>query len=1137
MSSLTLSQCAQFFSDSSPKQPNDIAIYEKALTAMLDQPGCASEIIRLIGELASHTVHEPGDAGILTFFSILLKKIIKEHWDKGKVVFREPELTEQEKAFVRDNAFILLRISIPSVQNTISSCISSIMKQDWPQAWREGMQKILSIVPEQGSLLCLETICEDLGIDLCGLPEARSECEAIFKLAHGLIIGHEQKIKNDVIIQSIQEIARTSVAIIKLQDLNIYNEDEMDAYDEDEFNISLNLSVRGLARELLHKFIQLGYEEEQRKEQIRKNKERKEKEKMGIYQGDEIIPHVFIQFLQSQMGQSQAVEKKIEDIVLDFIIQSFQQSVQSGDAILQEATISAANVLFIERNVALINQEEEYDEEEELENELAQQIMYGTSGKKNNRSKVKKSQNQINKTQQSGIEMNQEERRRQADQIECAEAKGLIQQFCNIQSSPALQYFQQLQSTPVTPDQQTPPLSQLIHHSLLLSSQITTSAKLCKRFDGELINWMIEQQMFSVIKINAIRSLTYLCARGKLGDINNVRQVFLLQKQGQQLPNLKNEDIRRGILMSNTGRIVSALCSIDINTIEKEEQEALGETIGWFCDIERGEQTFQLIHTVAPFLLRIWKKNRTNVNALFLIPDFFSQLARCEYPGSLLLIQKTLFDPLVNKLEKLLKKKILEGAQKEEARKQVEQVENQAVQMENQVQTLQLQYQQQQQTEGDDVDEGEMAGYFSAAVEIFQNIFIPEQISQLNDGQVTEGQNQIDRLMNMKGILAVQRALVFIRMQSDNFLDAQQHSQIPQTGSGVWDCTRGANNNIVEQGNNVTEALEPVQSLVSLLITMLGKDRDPEEVVPCGQYARAIFRRLTPQLQEKKLELQLMSVLVERMIQTKSNNLAVSLCQSVFLDLVWTNTAQFINMLKQTPPIADDSLIYPTTPTSLLQQFLSKWCELQADIRGSFQIKQAAAASQKLCMMWDADVNNLPVKGDIILEPETETGISVRTRSMTKARPDQYTVIPFINKVIKQTIALYFEEVESRKKLGEEEDDEDDDEEDGIGKDNDNTKESDEDDDEEDDTDDYIKQLHGDDNPNIHYRDLENEDDSGPEYNQLRQITTMQLCEVFVKELYQRIGNDIGKLSFLPVEQKRFLIILEKAQATQSTQS
>ncbi|CAG8724195.1 12376_t:CDS:2, partial [Ambispora leptoticha] len=80
-----------------------------------------------------------------------------------------------------------------------------------------------------------------------------------------------------------------------------------------------------------------------------------------------------------------------------------------------------------------------------------------------------------------------------------------------------------------------------------------------------------------------------------------------------------------------------------------------------------------------------------------------------------------------------------------------------------------------------------------------------------------------------------------------------------------------------------------------------------------------------------------------------------------------------------------------------LEILLKTWFENYEDFHGFYSSKISAMALSKLFLSGDPRIQNIQVRGDLIISNSTR----IMTRSQTRQNPDKYTSIPATEKIIK----------------------------------------------------------------------------------------------------------------------------------------
>lgn len=82
-------------------------------------------------------------AGLRQLSAVLLKQHIKQRWDESASAFQPPEISDDEKALVRDALLRLLFAAPAPVCAPLSAGIAAIANTDFPEAWPNVLPTIL----------------------------------------------------------------------------------------------------------------------------------------------------------------------------------------------------------------------------------------------------------------------------------------------------------------------------------------------------------------------------------------------------------------------------------------------------------------------------------------------------------------------------------------------------------------------------------------------------------------------------------------------------------------------------------------------------------------------------------------------------------------------------------------------------------------------------------------------------------------------------------------------------------------------------------------------------------------------------------------------------------------------------------
>ena len=120
---------------------------ELALAAQGIEPGFAL-VLSMIA-CAGAMVPEPGERQLA---AVVLKKHVKEHWDRDGRAFSPPEVSEEEKAMVRQTLLGGLADDSSKVRTAIGMAIMAIANADYPHAWPDLITHLVALIKEGRSV-------------------------------------------------------------------------------------------------------------------------------------------------------------------------------------------------------------------------------------------------------------------------------------------------------------------------------------------------------------------------------------------------------------------------------------------------------------------------------------------------------------------------------------------------------------------------------------------------------------------------------------------------------------------------------------------------------------------------------------------------------------------------------------------------------------------------------------------------------------------------------------------------------------------------------------------------------------------------------------------------------------------------
>ncbi|KAK2742913.1 hypothetical protein FQN57_005043 [Myotisia sp. PD_48] len=179
-----------------------------------------------------------------------------------------------------------------------------------------------------------------------------------------------------------------------------------------------------------------------------------------------------------------------------------------------------------------------------------------------------------------------------------------------------------------------------------------------------------------------------------------------------------------------------------------------------------------------------------------------------------------------------------------------------------------------------------------------------------------------------------------------------------------------------------------VETTLIIIDRLLGPTIDDKAASEVGELAatlveRAGAERLGPYFP------QLLRAVAQRLATAEKPQLIQSLIL-VFARLSLISAQEVIDFLSQ----------IEIHGQSGLQVVLAKWLENSVSFAGYEEIRQNVLALTKLYELADARIANVQVKGELIIQ---DTG-RIKTRSMSRNNPDQYTIIPATLKIVKVLI-------------------------------------------------------------------------------------------------------------------------------------
>ncbi|CAK7892533.1 importin subunit beta-5 [[Candida] anglica] len=220
--------------------------------------------------------------------------------------------------------------------------------------------------------------------------------------------------------------------------------------------------------------------------------------------------------------------------------------------------------------------------------------------------------------------------------------------------------------------------------------------------------------------------------------------------------------------------------------------------------------------------------------------------------------------------------------------------------------------------------------------------------------------------------------------------------QILQTGGQVF-------NNLIQKGDRILleyNDSETNQSGLDIVLAITSKFLSPElsdsAALNSGSIILSVIEKFSSLLGNNFLS-QILEATVRRLLIAKEVVTTENL-MTVFCKLVLSSPEDMINFLSE-------NIKLPDTQTGELKNGLELvlpiWFSSFEVIRGYEQIKQNTLAIAKLFTLGDSRVESIIVNGDII----PYSGNTIRTRSMEREMPDQYTQISASLKILKLLVS------------------------------------------------------------------------------------------------------------------------------------
>ncbi|ODV81276.1 ARM repeat-containing protein [Suhomyces tanzawaensis NRRL Y-17324] len=220
-------------------------------------------------------------------------------------------------------------------------------------------------------------------------------------------------------------------------------------------------------------------------------------------------------------------------------------------------------------------------------------------------------------------------------------------------------------------------------------------------------------------------------------------------------------------------------------------------------------------------------------------------------------------------------------------------------------------------------------------------------------------------------------------------------NQILQSGGEVFNAMikEGWNNFLTFQDESNESGMT---SLLRIVSKFLSPELSDSAAMNCGLIVLSLLQKFQSYLDQSFLS-QLLEATVNRLVLAQEPVTIENLIM-VFCNLVLNSPSEMIDLLVNQISVQDAKT---NSKIDGLSAVLPIWFESFEVTRGYEKIKQNVLALGKIFTLDDKRVQSLIVNGDII----PYQGDLIRTRSMAKSMPDQYTQIPASQKILKLLIS------------------------------------------------------------------------------------------------------------------------------------
>ncbi|XP_047148480.1 importin-9-like [Vigna umbellata] len=135
---------------------------EASLDQASRQPGFGSALSKV-------TANKELAVGLRQLAAVLIKQLVKKHWQEGEDTFEPPVISTDEKEIIRRMLLLALDDPHRKICTAIGMAVASIAVHDWPELWPDLLPFLLNLINNQanlngvhGAMRCLTLLSADL---------------------------------------------------------------------------------------------------------------------------------------------------------------------------------------------------------------------------------------------------------------------------------------------------------------------------------------------------------------------------------------------------------------------------------------------------------------------------------------------------------------------------------------------------------------------------------------------------------------------------------------------------------------------------------------------------------------------------------------------------------------------------------------------------------------------------------------------------------------------------------------------------------------------------------------------------------------------------------------------------------------